>query len=69
MNSLVDAGGQVLGGPLVGWIGVYSLRVALALSGFLLMPVVPLYVWSWRKGDKIQAVKDPQIELLLETPP
>ncbi len=44
MMGQVDAVGQVLGGPAVGWIGmVRSLRVALATTGIILSPVVPLY--------------------------
>jgi DHA3 family tetracycline resistance protein-like MFS transporter len=44
MMGQVDAIGQVLGGPVVGLIGmVRSLRLALATTGIILSPVVPLY--------------------------
>ena len=41
MNSQADALGQVGGGPLIGWVGnTYSLRAALTLSGFVLLPAL-----------------------------
>lgn len=44
MISQVDAIGQVVGGPIVGAIGTaHSLRAALAATGVILSPVVPLY--------------------------
>lgn len=49
-NGQVDACGQILGGPAIGWIGNYSLRGALALTTVLLAPVLPLYAWSAHKG-------------------
>jgi DHA3 family tetracycline resistance protein-like MFS transporter len=57
MMGQVDAIGQVLGGPVVGLIGmVRSLRAALATTGIILSPVVPLYGRIGRQagplGDK-----------------
>jgi DHA3 family tetracycline resistance protein-like MFS transporter len=43
MASQGNAIGQVLGGPLVGWIGNRSLRAALALAGLLVLPNSFLY--------------------------
>jgi MFS family permease len=43
MISQTDALGQTLGGPGIGWIGVYSLRAALVAAGALLTPMVLLY--------------------------
>jgi len=45
MRSQMDALGQLLGGPLVGWIGnVISIRAALALTAIALTPVLFVYV-------------------------
>jgi DHA3 family tetracycline resistance protein-like MFS transporter len=44
MTAQLDAFGQMLGGPLVGFIGnFHSIRAALTASSLLLLPVVPLY--------------------------
>ncbi|MBO0780540.1 MAG: MFS transporter [Ktedonobacteraceae bacterium] len=58
-NSQLDACGQILGGPLVGWIGNFSLRAALALTSLLLAPVLPLYAWSGRKGAQAATREEP----------
>lgn len=49
MGGQVDAMGQMIGGPLVGWIGtVWSIRAALTTSALLLTPVLVLYALSLR---------------------
>ncbi len=46
-----DALGQVAGGPGIGAIGKrISLRAAIACSGLLLAPALPLYGWTLRAG-------------------
>jgi DHA3 family tetracycline resistance protein-like MFS transporter len=47
-NSQVDAAGQFIGGPLVGWLGNFSLQASLAASGAILAMVLPLLAWSGR---------------------
>lgn len=46
MASLSNAFGQTAGGPGVGLLGNRSLRAALALSGLLFAPLLPLYAWA-----------------------
>jgi len=44
MSSQVDALGQILGGPGVGWIAsTISVRAAIVASGLLLTPALPLF--------------------------
>jgi len=43
MTGQGNALGQVLGGPLVGWIGTRALRAALAISGLFILPNALLY--------------------------
>jgi hypothetical protein len=43
MTGQGNALGQVLGGPLVGWIGTGSLRSALVLAGLFILPNSFLY--------------------------
>ncbi len=44
VSSQADALGQIAGGPLVGAIGTFaSLRAALAVSGLVLVPALPLF--------------------------
>jgi DHA3 family tetracycline resistance protein-like MFS transporter len=48
-----DALGQVAGGPGIGAIGKeLSLRAAIACSGLLLAPALPLYAWTARAGSR-----------------
>ncbi len=50
MSGLVDAFGQIAGGPPVGYIGsVFSIRAALVVSNIILSPVVLLFACSSRK--------------------
>lgn len=53
MNGQADAVGQVAGGPLVGWLGNASLRLALAVGAGLLAPALGLYA---RSLGQVQAV-------------
>ena len=57
MKGQVDAVGQIIGGPLVGWIGtVWSTRAALAASALLLAPVLLMYWLSMRyNGRQLEA--------------
>jgi MFS transporter, DHA3 family, tetracycline resistance protein len=44
LNGLADAGGQILGGPVIGLVGtVVSLRAALVASGAALSPALALF--------------------------
>ena len=53
MRGQVDAFGQIVGGPPVGYIGdIFSIRVALLASGALLSPVLLLYAYAARKIKK-----------------
>ena len=50
MRGQVDAFGQIVGGPPVGYIGTaFSIRAALLASGALLSPVLLLYAYAVRK--------------------
>jgi DHA3 family tetracycline resistance protein-like MFS transporter len=52
MSGLVDAFGQIAGGPAIGAIGTFvSLRAALVSAGALLAPVLPLFARAGRQGD------------------
>ena len=53
MNGQADAVGQIAGGPIVGWLGNTSLRLALAVGAGLLSPALGLYARSLRtdSGD------------------
>ena len=53
MRGQVDAFGQIVGGPPVGYIGnIFSIRTALLVSGALLSPVLLLYAYAARKIKK-----------------
>jgi DHA3 family tetracycline resistance protein-like MFS transporter len=50
-TNQMDALGQLIGGPITGAIGsLRSIRAALVTSGFLLLPVLPLYRRSMRES-------------------
>ncbi|MGZ6384601.1 MAG: MFS transporter [Ktedonobacteraceae bacterium] len=50
MRGQVDAFGQMVGGPPVGYVGnIFSIRAALLASGALLSPVLLLYAYAARK--------------------
>jgi len=50
MASLVDASGQIGGGPLVGTIATrMGIPFGLTISAFLLTPVLPFYAFLYRK--------------------
>ena len=65
MTSQVDAIGQIAGGPAIGAIGNVSIRAAIALSGLLLAPVLPLYRRAHRQGEPTEAAAD--VEALAAT--
>lgn len=50
VGSQVDAIGQIAGGPLVGAIGNISIRAALTVSALILLPVLPFYGATIRRG-------------------
>ena len=56
MTGQGNALGQVLGGPLVGWIGTASMRAALVVSGLLILPNSLLY----GKGSTANAPAEPE---------
>ncbi len=52
ISSQVNAIGQIIGGPIVGFVGsVTSVRAAIATSGILLTPVLLLYFQSFRQKE------------------
>ena len=56
MSSQVDAIGQIVGGPIVGLVGnLVSVRAALALSSFILSPILILFRRAIRidEGDNL----------------
>lgn len=56
MSGQVDAIGQIVGGPPVGYIGsLFSLRAALVASSIILSPVLLLFAFAWRKGKQAAA--------------
>ena len=52
MNGQADAVGQIAGGPIVGWLGNSSLRLALAVGAGLLSPALGLYARSLRTNTR-----------------
>lgn len=51
MSGQMDAFGQFVGGPFVGWIGTArSLRAALTASALILSPVAGLLAGAWRRS-------------------
>ena len=48
LNGQADAVGQIAGGPMVGWLGNTSLRLALAAGAVLLSPALGLYAATIR---------------------
>jgi DHA3 family tetracycline resistance protein-like MFS transporter len=52
MTGQVDAIGQVVGGPVVGWIGnLFSVRAALVTSSLILTPALALYTRIIRRDS------------------
>ena len=49
VNSQANAIGEIAGGPAIGLIGNYSIRVALATSALLLTPAIALYTRALRR--------------------
>jgi DHA3 family tetracycline resistance protein-like MFS transporter len=55
LTSQADACGQIVGGPVVGWIGtVRSLRAALATAALVLAPTLPLFARALGQGGEDQ---------------
>lgn len=53
MRGQVDALGQIVGGPPVGYIGtLFSLRVAMVTVSILLSPVLLLFAYAFRKAHQ-----------------
>jgi DHA3 family tetracycline resistance protein-like MFS transporter len=62
MRSQVDAIGQIVGGPPVGFIGErLGIRAAIVTSGLILSPVVPLYLRLMRRNTVTMPVVTPVI--------
>jgi DHA3 family tetracycline resistance protein-like MFS transporter len=55
VQSLTDAVGQTVGGPIVGVVGNSSIRAALSLSALILAPVIPLYNLALKRQRVPQA--------------
>jgi hypothetical protein len=50
MRGQVDAFGQIVGGPPVGYVGtLFSLRAAMVVVSVLLSPVLILFAYAFRK--------------------
>lgn len=53
MTGQADAIGQIAGGPGIGAVGkLVSVQAAIALSGLLLAPALPLFARAHRQGDE-----------------
>ena len=51
MRGQVDALGQIIGGPLIGFIAtVFSLRTAMIAVSIVLSPVLLLFAYAFRKA-------------------
>jgi MFS transporter, DHA3 family, tetracycline resistance protein len=64
MGGQVDALGQIIGGPPVGYVGtVFSLRAAIVAVSAILSPVLLLLVYAARKGkSRVVVVKEVEDE-------
>jgi len=50
MCSQANAAGQIVGGPILGWLAVaVSLRLSLVLAGLVLIPTLFLYLYSIKR--------------------
>jgi DHA3 family tetracycline resistance protein-like MFS transporter len=47
-----DSLGQIIGGPIIGLIALSSTTLALGVTGFLVLPVVLLYIWLLRRESR-----------------
>jgi MFS transporter, DHA3 family, tetracycline resistance protein len=55
--SQANAIGQIIGGPILGWIAVaVSLRISLVFAGLVLIPTLFLYLYSIKKQKLIEPV-------------
>jgi DHA3 family tetracycline resistance protein-like MFS transporter len=53
MTAQLDALGQMVGGPFVGFIGnLRSIRAAITTSSIILLPVIPLYRKTMRQSEE-----------------
>ncbi len=67
MSGQVDAIGQIVGGPGVGWLGnVVSIPAALAASSFILSPILALY-WRATRQSTVVASESEPIPALITT--
>jgi len=59
-----DSIGQIVGGPIFGAVGKFvSVQAAIALSGLLLVPVLPLYGRAHRQGEESGVEEPPSVEV------
>ncbi|MTI48407.1 MAG: MFS transporter [Firmicutes bacterium] len=50
----IDAFGQIIGGPIIGYIAVkYSISVAIVIAGIILSPVILLYLFSAKQTKRV----------------
>lgn len=66
MSSQVNALGQIAGGPAVGAVGNASIRWAIALSGLLFAPTIPLYGRAHRQAPEQSEVPPVALEAQAE---
>jgi MFS transporter, DHA3 family, tetracycline resistance protein len=64
INGQADAVGQVAGGPVIGWLGNASLRLALAVGALILTPALALYARALRQDAPALEVKASEVNLL-----
>ena len=66
MRGQVDAFGQIVGGPPIGYIGtLFSLRAAMVAVSIVLSPVLLLYIYAFRKA-KPEATLTADVNTLVE---
>ncbi|HEV2237242.1 MAG TPA: MFS transporter [Ktedonobacterales bacterium] len=62
LNGLADAGGQILGGPVIGLVGtIASLRAALVASGVVLAPTLALFALARGRLRAAAAQSEPPV--------
>lgn len=68
MRGQVDAFGQIVGGPPVGYIGtLFSLRAAMVAVSILLSPVLILFAYAFRKSKR-EIVSDEEVVSTVSEP-
>jgi MFS transporter, DHA3 family, tetracycline resistance protein len=57
MNGQADAIGQMAGGPVLGWLGKTSLRLALAAGAGLILPALGVYARTLQESERRRALE------------